>query len=94
MATQTKLSPQRPAALELLTIPATAGRLGCSLPHVYRLIGAGALRAVDIAEPGSRRSKTRVRSDDLDAYIDRMTRSTGRPGAPDSRPAHEPIPAA
>jgi excisionase family DNA binding protein len=81
MATQSELSRQRrpQPPLELLTIPVTAGRLGCSLPHVYRLIGAGALRAVDIAEPGSRRSKTRIRSDDLDAYIDRMTRGKRAP---------------
>ena len=37
--------------------------------HVYRLIAAGALRARDGSVPGSRRSKTRVRSDDLVAYI-------------------------
>jgi len=42
--------------------------------HVYRLIAAGELRAVDIATPGAGRSKTRVRSDDLADYIDRKTR--------------------
>lgn len=60
--------------LALLTIPATAGRLGSSDMHVYRLIAAGELRAVDISQPGARRSKTRIRSDDLDEYIDRQTR--------------------
>jgi excisionase family DNA binding protein len=47
---------------------------GCSDMHVYRLIAAGELRAVDIATPGAGRSKTRIRSDDLAGYIDRKTR--------------------
>lgn len=56
--------------------PAEVGkRLGCSEPHVYRLIESGALRAVDISQPGARRSKTRVRSDDLSAYIEARTRT-------------------
>jgi excisionase family DNA binding protein len=66
------------AALEnmsLLTIPAAAGRLGSSDMHVYRLIANGVLRAVDIAQPGARKSKTRVRSDDLNAYIEANTRT-------------------
>jgi hypothetical protein len=42
--------------------------------HVYRLIAAGELPAVDIATPGAGRSKTRIRSDDLADYIDRKTR--------------------
>lgn len=54
----------------LLTIDETAERLGCSKPHVYRLIQAGALRSVDISAPDSRRSKSRVRLDDLQSYID------------------------
>ncbi len=48
--------------------------LGCSEMHVYRLIAAGELTAVDIATPGAPRSKTRIRSDDLADYIDRKTR--------------------
>lgn len=52
----------------------TAERLGCSENHVYRLIASGALRAVDIGQPGARRSKTRVRSDDLFDYIEKQTR--------------------
>lgn len=55
----------------LLTIPETADQLRCSTRHVYDLIAAGLLRPVDI---GRGRSKTRVRSDDLDAYINRQTR--------------------
>jgi hypothetical protein len=42
--------------------------------HVYRLIAAGELRAVDIATPGAGRTKTRIRGDDLADYIDRKTR--------------------
>lgn len=47
---------------------------GVSEIHVYRQIAAGELRAVDIASPGAKRSKTRVRSDDLADYIERKTR--------------------
>jgi AAA domain len=39
--------------------------------HIYRLIAAGELRAVDIATPGAGRTKTRIRGDDLANYIDR-----------------------
>lgn len=62
-------------AVDLLTIPATATRLGASEMHIYRLIASGDLRAVDISMPGSRKSKTRVRSDDLDDYIESRTRT-------------------
>ena len=48
--------------------------LDCSEMHVYRLIAAGELTAVDIATPGAGRSKTRIRSDDLADYIDRKSR--------------------
>lgn len=58
----------------LLTIPETADRLRCSTWHVYRLIAAGTLRPADIALPAARKSKTRVREDDLAAYIDGQTR--------------------
>jgi excisionase family DNA binding protein len=58
-----------------LFTPKEAGeRLRCSENHVYRLIARGLLRAVDIAQPRSRKPKTRIRSDDLDGYIDAMTR--------------------
>jgi excisionase family DNA binding protein len=63
--------------LRLYTIPETASLLGhVSKMHVYRLIAAGALRAVDIAVPGSRKSKTRIRRDDLASYIEKQTRTT------------------
>ena len=60
----------------LLTIPETALRLGCSANHVYRLIASGVLRPSDIAQPGSRAPKTRIRTDDLARYIDGQTRRT------------------
>lgn len=68
-------------SIVLFTPREAAGRLRCSENHVYRLIARGTLRAVDIAQPGSWKPKTRVRSDDLDAYIEARTR-TVRPTAP------------
>lgn len=65
------------APVDLLTIPAAAARLKCSDMHVYRLIARGELRAVDISDPGVKRSKTRVRTDDLAAYIESHTRVAG-----------------
>lgn len=59
----------------LYTPGEAAERLGCSENHVYRLITAGALRATDIALPGAGRPKTRVRDDDLAAYIESTTRT-------------------
>jgi excisionase family DNA binding protein len=73
-------SPDSPTTL--LTIPATGDRLGCSPMHVYRLISSGELRAVDVSQPGSRKPKTRVRSDDIDAYIEARTRRAGSPANP------------
>jgi excisionase family DNA binding protein len=61
--------------ISLLTPKEAGDRLRCSEKHVYRLIARGLLRAVDIAQPGSRKPKTRIRSDDLDAYIDASTRA-------------------
>jgi len=70
------------ATLVLLTPAEAAERIRASESHVYRLIADGKLRAVDIAQPGSRKPKTRVRSDDLDAYIEASTRGTEpRPAA-------------
>jgi excisionase family DNA binding protein len=62
----------------LLYTPKQAAHLlgGCSENHVRNLIARGQLRAVDIAPKGSRRSKTRVRHDDLQRYVDQNTRST------------------
>jgi excisionase family DNA binding protein len=71
--------PGASAALGLLTISGAAALLGCSDNHIYRLIESGELPAVDIAQPGSRRSKTRVRDDDVQAYISRKTRRRPAP---------------
>jgi excisionase family DNA binding protein len=71
--------PPIPSFVALLT-PAEAGeRIRASEAHVYRLIEDGELRAVDIAVQGSSRQKTRVRSDDLDAYIEKRTRHAESP---------------
>ena len=53
MATQpsNRKTPQAPVVL--LTPGAAAVRLGCSDDHIYRLIAAGELEAVDIAQPGA-----------------------------------------
>jgi len=61
-------------SVTLHSVEAAAEILGCSGMHVYRLIAARELMAVDIAMPGAGRSKTRIRSDDLAEYIDRKTR--------------------
>jgi len=79
-----------PGQLRLYTVLETAGFLGCSDQHVYRLIAAGELRTVDIATPTGRRAgrpKIRIRSDDLAAYIDRRTRVLSRPAGPADRRA-------
>lgn len=60
-------------AVRCLRVPDAAEVLACSRDHVYDLIARGELRAVDI---GHGRAKTRIRTDDLQAYIDRRTRAT------------------
>lgn len=75
---RTKSRPRREHELKLHSIPETAALLGgCSTMHVYRLIAAGELKAVDIATPGAGRPKTRIRSDHLADYIERKTSRTG-----------------
>jgi excisionase family DNA binding protein len=70
---------QRPRSghkkVDLHSVLKAAEILDCSDMHVYRLVAAGELRAVDIGSPGSRRPKTRIRSDDLAAYIERNTQA-------------------
>jgi excisionase family DNA binding protein len=79
------MSRTRPDPVQLLPLAAAAQRLGCSEMHVYRLIEVGELPAVDISQPGSQRSKTRVRSDHIDAYIEARTRvATRRTVGPDA----------
>jgi excisionase family DNA binding protein len=58
---------------QLLSVPEAAARLACSRTHIYRLIAAGELRSVEIKASGTR-PKTRVREEDLEAYIDQHTR--------------------
>ena len=62
-----------PDEVLLLTPREAADRLGCSVNHVRRLISRGELRAIDIAGAGSRRTKLRVRNDDLGRYVDSRT---------------------
>mgnify|MGYP001052194527 CR=1 FL=1 len=57
------------SSITVLKIPQVAEILGCSDRHVYRLIDAGALPAVDISPPGSQRSRTRIRFTDVQQYI-------------------------
>jgi len=61
-------------APSLLRVSEVATRLACSRQHVYDLIADGVLAAVDI---GMGRAQTRVREDELAAYIDRRTRRAG-----------------
>ena len=58
------------SAVQLLTIPEAGERLRCSESHVYRLIAVGKLRAIDVAQPGARKPKTRISEADLAAYIE------------------------
>lgn len=56
----------------LYRIPEAAELLGVTSNTVYRLIAAGQLRAVDVDASG-RRPRTRVRHDDLQAFVDART---------------------
>jgi excisionase family DNA binding protein len=58
---------------QLLSITKAAERLDCSRGHVYGLIAAGRLAAVEIKATGTR-SKTRVCEADLEAFIAQQTR--------------------
>lgn len=59
---------------KLLSITRAAEQLDCSRGHVYGLIAAKKLRAVEIKATGTR-SKTRVLEEDLDAFIAAATRT-------------------
>lgn len=61
-------------SIKLLTIPEAADELSLSPNTVYKLIAEGDLRAVDMSTAAARKSKTRVRSDDLEAFIEARTR--------------------
>lgn len=83
MTTRTNGRPSRSPA-QLFSVPAAAARLECSEMHIYRLVSTGELPAVDISRRGAGKSKTRIRSDDLDAYIEARTRraTPASPGTP------------
>lgn len=57
---------------QLLTIPQVAERLGLARSTVYTRIADGDLPVVDV---GKGTSKSRVRSDHLDQYIEKLTRT-------------------
>ena len=59
--------------VQLLSMPEAAEILSCSASHIYTLIARGHLRPVELSA-STQRPKTRVRSDDLQAYIERQTR--------------------
>jgi excisionase family DNA binding protein len=60
-------------ATQLLSVTEAAARLSCSRGHIYNLIAAGGLAAVEIKALG-KRPKTRVRESDLEAFIAQHTR--------------------
>lgn len=67
----------------LLTIPATARRLGVSRDTVYRLINSKAIRTVSV--PGSKTATfLRIREDDLAAFIEAHTASVDTPTVADA----------
>lgn len=76
-----------PTPTQLLTLPQAGARLGCSRTHVYRLIAAGKLRAVEIKAAGTR-PKTRVRESDLEAFIEAHTRTIKPPGGVTNEARH------
>jgi len=60
----------------LLSVTKAAQQLDCSRGHIYGLIAAGKLRAVELKAKGTR-AKTRVREDDLESFIAENTRQAG-----------------
>jgi excisionase family DNA binding protein len=78
MANATAIRPRSTVGRQsptLYTPAEIAERLSCCENYVYTLIATGELRTVDIARPGAQRSKTRIRDDDLAAYIEANTRA-------------------
>lgn len=62
--------------IQLMSVARVAEVLDCSRGHVYGLIAAGKLRAVETRAQG-RRSKTRIREEDVIAFIESNTRGGG-----------------
>lgn len=69
-------APTTVEAVRLYSVTAVADRLETSETYVRKQIHDGRLRAVEL---GSTRAKTRVRADDLQAFID--SRTFGSEGA-------------
>ncbi len=59
---------------QLLSVRQAATHLACSPDHVYDLIRVGKLRSVETKATG-KRTKTRVRAEDLQGFIDANTRT-------------------
>ncbi|MBX6385245.1 MAG: helix-turn-helix domain-containing protein [Microbispora sp.] len=68
----------KPLPERLFTVPEAAEYLRTSENHVYRLIAAGVLDAIDVSQPGARKPKTRVTEEDMRAYLASRTRSAKR----------------
>ena len=68
----------------LLTIPDAGAQLRASRWLIYELNSSGALHATDVATTG--RPKTRIRLDDLQAFIDRRTSRAPRRALTDASP--------
>lgn len=80
MAQTNRLGQPPNTGLKLYSVSEAAEILGCSGMHIYRLISLGDLPTVNIAAPGAqgvRSSKTRIRHNDLAAYIERKTSGAG-----------------
>jgi hypothetical protein len=64
--------------LRLYSVKELAELWNCTDMHIYKLIETGELPTVNIANPnatGIRRSKTRIRATDAEAYVTRKTRA-------------------
>lgn len=64
----------------LLSVTTAAEQLDCSRGHIYGLIAAGKLSAVEIKAKGTR-SKTRVLASEIEAFIEANTRVIRKGGS-------------
>jgi excisionase family DNA binding protein len=64
---------------QLWTVAEAAGQLRISRTALYGLIAAGALPVVNVGTP--RRSRSRIRDEDLAAFIESRTRLASAPPA-------------
>lgn len=69
-------SPRTTQPTRLLSVTQVAEQLSCSRGHVYGLIAAKAFKTVEIKAKGTR-PKTRLLADEVEAFIERSTRSVG-----------------